>query len=95
MTKPNDVLEEGISTLLNQARRIWADIDIDRDRVYGGAGGTFTEDTGLMVLRLQNHAGEDAVVAIRTDEWLLFTLRMLNKRYEKELLASPPSQGVN
>lgn len=95
MTKANEVLEEGISTLLNEARRVWEGIDVDRDRVYGVAGGTFTEGGELVVLRAQNSDGTDAVVAVKADEWLLFTLRLLNKRYEKELLAVVTSQGVN
>lgn len=89
------LLEEGISTLVNEARRTWEDIDIDRERVYGVDGGTFTVDGGLVVMRVKNADGTDGLVAVKGDEYLLFALRLLNKRYEKELLVPPTSQQVN
>lgn len=96
MPQPNESLLEGIDFLINQARRTWTDLDISREQVYGAASATFDQDGNLVVMRVQNSNGEDAVVAVKAEEYLLFALRLLNKRYEGALFSSTmSSKGLN
>jgi hypothetical protein len=93
--QPSEALLESIDHLINQARRTWADLDIHREAVYGCASATFDNDANLVVMRVQNNDGEDALVAVAAEEYLLFALRLLNKRYEDKLARTLSHSGMN
>lgn len=92
---PSEALLEGMDNLINSARRTWEDLSVERDQVYGVSSATFDMNANLAVLRIQNSDGTDGLVAITVDEYLLFALRLLNKRYESRLTTTLSPQGIN
>lgn len=95
MKPVNEALIEGVDNLINQARRTWEDLSVDREKVYGVLSATYDQDCKLVVMRVKNTDDEDALVAVNVDEYLLFALRLLNKRYEGRLAATLSTMGMN
>ncbi len=88
--------DELLDSLINGARRTWEDLNVERDDIFGVEGGTFDPDANLVVLRAKAADDRDGLLAVTADEFLLFALRILNKRFESALLAkSLPPKGGN
>lgn len=95
MKPMSEPLLESLDALINQARRTWEDLSVDREKVYGVLSATYDQDCKLVVMRVKNTDDEDALVAVNVDEYLLFALRLLNKRYEGRLSATLTTKGMN
>jgi hypothetical protein len=89
VTKPDPhQMNELLSNVINMAKRLWPDLDMERDSIVGCESATFTEDLKVVIMRAKNLDGDDHLVTMMSEEFLLFALRLLNAKFGS---VTPPS----